>query len=60
MGLVRALLVFLAFWAVFALLIQGVLHFSQRQRWRSLRLLGFSALAAALAAGVLWVVVILF
>jgi len=28
MGLVRALLVFLAFWAVFALLIQGVLHFS--------------------------------
>jgi branched-subunit amino acid transport protein len=60
MGMLRALLVFVVFWALFALLIQGLLHLGRRQRWQWMRLVGVSAAAATLAAGLLWAVVALF
>ncbi len=58
--MLRALFVFIALWAVFAFLIQVLLHLGRRQRWQWMRLVGVSAAAAMLAAGLLWAVVALF
>lgn len=60
MALIRALLVFAALWALFALLVTLFIHLTRRQRWALARLLLTSAAGALLATGLLWAVVALF
>ena len=60
MSLVRALLVFAALWALFALLVTLFVHLTRRQRWALAKLLLVSAAGALLASGLLWAIVALF
>ncbi len=60
MALVRALLVFLALWGVFAVAVSVLISLGRRQRWALGRLLLISAAAAAVASGLLWAIVALF
>jgi hypothetical protein len=60
MALVRALMVFALFWALFALAVTLFVHLTRRQRWALAKLLLVSAAGALLASGFLWAVVALF
>lgn len=60
MSLVRALLIFVLFWGVLAVGVHLLWNSRGRQRWATSRLLWVSAVAAALASGVLWAIVALF
>ena len=60
MALVRALLIFAALWALFALLVTLFMHLTRRQRWALVKLRLVSAAGALLASGLLWAIVAVF